>query len=219
MDVRLKNIKGASEKIKLGKYYIDEPSIYKDKWHKVFNNSNPIYLEIGMGKGQFLINNALNNPDINYIGIEKYDSVILRAVEKSNELDINNLRLIRMDARLIEDIFDKEIDLIYLNFSDPWPKERHAKRRLTSSIFLERYSHIFKNDNKIIMKTDNIDLFNYSVESLEDYGYNITYKTNDLHSTKEDIITTEYEDKFTKMGVKINYLECIKKGDNNESVQ
>ena len=160
MCVRLKNIKGASERIKLGKYYIDNPSIYKGKWNKLFNNNNPIYLEIGMGKGQFIINNAISNPNINYIGIEMYDSVILRAIEKSDELGINNLKLIRMDARLIEDVFDKEIDLIYLNFSDPWPKERHAKRRLTSPIFLERYSHIFKGDNKIIMKTDNIEMFN-----------------------------------------------------------
>ena len=213
MCVRLKNIKGASERIKLGKYYIDNPSIYKGKWNKLFNNNNPIYLEIGMGKGQFIINNAISNPNINYIGIEMYDSVILRAIEKSDELGINNLKLIRMDARLIEDVFDKEIDLIYLNFSDPWPKERHAKRRLSSPIFLERYSHIFKGDNKIIMKTDNIDLFNYSLESLEEYGYNIVYKTNDLHKDKENIITTEYEDKFTNMNIKINYLEAIKGGD------
>ena len=108
MRVRLKNIKGASERIKLGKYYIDNPSVYKGKWNKVFNNNNPIYLEIGMGKGQFIINNAINNPNINYIGIEMYDSVILRAVEKSDELELDNLRLIRMDARLIEEVFEFE---------------------------------------------------------------------------------------------------------------
>lgn len=208
--MRLKNIKGASEKIKLGKYYIDNPSIYKGKWHELFNNNNPIYIEIGMGKGNFIINNALNNQNINYIGIEMYDSVILRAIEKTNELELNNLYLIRMDARLIEDIFTKEVDLIYLNFSDPWPKDRHAKRRLTSPIFLNRYSNIFKKDNKIIMKTDNIYLFNYSKESLETFGYKITYLTNDLHKDKDNIINTEYEDKFTKLGIKINYLEAIK---------
>ena len=208
--MRLKNIKGASEKILLGKYFINNPSDYKGRWNELFKNNNPIYIEIGMGKGNFIIKNALNNPNINYIGIEMYDSVILRAVEKTNELELNNLYLIRMDARLIEDIFDKEVDLIYLNFSDPWPKDRHAKRRLTSPRFLEKYSNIFKSKNKIIMKTDNIDLFNYSVESLKDYGYTIDYLTNDLHKDKDNIITTEYEDKFINKGVKINFLEATK---------
>lgn len=208
--MRLKNIKGASEKILLGKYFINNPSDYKGRWNELFKNNNPIYIEIGMGKGNFIIKNAVNNPNINYIGIEMYDSVILRAVEKTNELELNNLYLIRMDARLIEDIFDKEIDLIYLNFSDPWPKDRHAKRRLTSPRFLEKYSNIFKSKNKIIMKTDNIDLFNYSVESLKDYGYTIDYLTNDLHKDKDNIITTEYEDKFINKGIKINFLEATK---------
>ena len=117
--MRLKNIKGASEKILLGKYFINNPNEYKAKWHELFKNNNPIYIEIGMGKGNFIIKNAIDNPNINYIGIEMYDSVILRAVEKTNELELNNLYLIRMDARLIEEVFDKEIDLIYLNFSDP----------------------------------------------------------------------------------------------------
>ncbi len=208
--MRLKNIKGASEKILEGKYFINNPNDYKGKWHKLFNNNNPIYIEIGMGKGNFIIKNALNNTNINYIGIEMYDSVILRAVEKTNELELNNLYLIRMDARLIEEVFDKEVDLIYLNFSDPWPKERHAKRRLTSPRFLARYDNIFKNKKHIIMKTDNIDLFNYSEESLKDYGYVIEDISNDLHNYKENIITTEYEDKFTSKGIKINYLEASK---------
>ena len=208
--MRLKNIKGASEKILEGKYFINNPTDYKGKWHKLFNNNNPIYIEIGMGKGNFIIKNALNNTNINYIGIEMYDSVILRAVEKTNELELNNLYLIRMDARLIEEVFDKEVDLIYLNFSDPWPKERHAKRRLTSPRFLARYDNIFKNKKHIIMKTDNIDLFNYSVESLKDYGYVIEDISNDLHNYKENLITTEYEDKFTSKGIKINYLEASK---------
>ena len=213
--MRLKNIKGASEKILLGKYFINNPSDYKGKWHKLFNNNNPIYIEICMGKGNFIIKNALNNPNINYIGIEMYDSVILRAVEKTNELELNNLYLIRMDARLIEDIFDKEIDLIYLNFSDPWPKDRHAKRRLTSPRFLERYDKIFKNKNKIIMKTDNNSLFEYSLETLKEHGYTLSNVTRDLHKDKDNIITTEYEDKFTSKGIKINYLEGVK---NNESI-
>ena len=210
--MRLKNIKGASEKILLGKYFINNPTEYKGRWHKLFNNNNPIYIEIGMGKGNFIIKNALNNPNINYIGIEMYDSVILRAVEKTNELELNNLYLVRMDARLIEDIFDKEIDLIYLNFSDPWPKDRHAKRRLTSPRFLERYDKIFKGNNIIIMKTDNNPLFEYSMQSLTEYGYTLSNVTRDLHHDKENIITTEYEDKFTNMGININYLEARKEG-------
>lgn len=208
--MRLKNIKGASEKILEGKYFINNPNEYKGKWHKLFNNNNPIYIEIGMGKGNFIIKNAIENPNINYIGIEMYDSVILRAVEKTNELELNNLYLIRMDARLIEDVFDKEIDLIYLNFSDPWPKERHAKRRLTSPRFLARYDNIFRGDNHIIMKTDNLDLFNYSVDSLKEYGYTINEISNDLHKEKDNIITTEYEDKFTSKGIKINYFAASK---------
>ena len=216
--MRLKNIKGASEKILLGKYFINNPSDYKGRWNELFKNNNPIYIEIGMGKGNFIIKNALDNPNINYIGIEMYDSVILRAVEKSNELELNNLYLIRMDARLINDIFDREIDLIYLNFSDPWPKDRHAKRRLTSPIFLARYDGIFKDDKRIIMKTDNRGLFDYSVESLKEYGYIIKDISYDLHRDKDNIITTEYEDKFTNMGIKINYVEAYKEGDNDESV-
>lgn len=216
--MRLKNIKGASEKILKGKYFIKEPNTYKGKWNTLFKNNNPIYIEIGMGKGNFIIKNAIENPNINYIGIEMYDSVILRAVEKSNELELNNLYLIRMDARLINDIFDKEIDLIYLNFSDPWPKDRHAKRRLTSPIFLSRYDNIFKKNKRIIMKTDNRGLFDYSVESLKEYGYNIKDISYDLHKDKENIITTEYEDKFTNMGIKINYVEAYKEGEKNESI-
>ena len=208
--MRLKNIKGASEKILLGKYFINNPSEYKGKWNKLFKNNNPIHIEIGMGKGNFIIKNALEHPNINYIGIEMYDSVILRAVEKTNELELDNLYLIRMDARLIEDVFDKEIDLIYLNFSDPWPKDRHAKRRLTSPRFLEKYDKIFKKNNTIIMKTDNNPLFEYSIESLQEYGYTLSNVTRDLHKEKDNIITTEYEDKFTSKGIKINYLEARK---------
>ena len=202
--MRLKNVKGANDIIIKGLYYIDNPSIYKGKWNKLFNNNNPIYIELGMGKGDFIINNALKYPNINFIGIEKYDSVIVRAIQKSNELELNNLKLLRLDVINIDDVFDKEIDKIYLNFSDPWPKERHAKRRLTSNIFLDKYSKIFKNNYIIEMKTDNIDLFNYSVESLKNYGYVIEYITNDLHSENIDNIETEYEHKFSSKGIKIN---------------
>lgn len=209
--MRLKHVKGADEIIKKGTYFIENEKEYKGIWHKVFNNNNPIYIEIGMGKGDFIIENAIRYPNINFIGIEKYDSVIIRAVQKSNELDISNLKLIRMDARFIEDVFEKEIDRIYLNFSDPWPKERHAKRRLTSPLFLGKYSNIFKDENHIIMKTDNNDLFEFSLETLKDFGYELISVTRDLYNEDvTDNIPTEYEKKFVKMGVKINRLEAKK---------
>ncbi len=209
--MRLKNVKGANEIIINGTYYVDNPYIYKGNWSKVFNNNNPIYLEIGIGKGDFIIENALRYPNINFIGIEKYDSVIVRAIQKSNELEIKNLKIVRMDAHKLESVFEREVDLMYLNFSDPWPKDRHAKRRLTSPIFLSIYDNVFKDRCHIIMKTDNIDLFNYSINSLVDYGYKIIYKTNDLHKESDDNnIMTEYEKKFVNKGVKINKLEAIK---------
>lgn len=204
--MRLKNVKNAKEIMLNGKYYIDTPTDYKGKWNEIFENSNPIYIEIGMGKGDFIINNALEFPNINFIGIEKYDSVIARAIQKSNELEINNLKLIRLDALNISDVFDKEIDKLYLNFSDPWPKERHAKRRLTSPIFLSKYDNIFKSDKIIEMKTDNINLFDYSKESLTENGYKLEYVSNDLHNEDVFNIKTEYEIKFSSRGIKINKL-------------
>ena len=209
--MRLKNIKGASEKILKGKYFINNPSEYKGKWNKLFNNSNPIYIEIGMGKGKFIIKNAIENPNINYIGIEMYDSVILRAVEKTNDLELNNLYLIRMDARLINDIFNKEIDLIYLNFSDPWPKVRHSMRRLSSRVFLEKYDKIFKGEKNIYLRTDNRDLFTFSLESFSQYGYVLHDINLNLHEIDQpDIITTEYEDKFVEAGLPIYQVVATK---------
>ena len=213
--MRLKNVKGANEIIVKGTYYINNPEEYKGKWNKLFKNNNPIHIEIGMGKGNFIIENAKRYPDINFIGIEKYDSVIVRAIQKSNDLELNNLKIIRMDAKNLNDIFSKEIDTIYLNFSDPWPKDRHAKRRLTSEVFLTIYDNIFKKDKKIIMKTDNLDLFNYSIDTLTNYGYDITYKTNNLNCLDESNIMTEYESKFYNKGIKINKLEAIKKYSTN----
>ena len=205
--MRLKNVKGANEIIIKGRYYVDDPYINKGNWHKVFNNNNPIYIEIGIGKGKFIVENAIKYPNINFIGIEKYDSVLVRAIQKSNDLELNNLKLVRMDAKRIEEVFEHEIDRIYLNFSDPWPKDRHYKRRLTSYVFLDKYEHIFKNNKYIIMKTDNIDLFNFSLESLTNNGYTIEFKTNDLHSLNDiDNIMTEYEEKFSNKGIKINKL-------------
>ena len=212
--MRLKNVKGAKEIIAKGTHYIDNPYELIGNWQNVFKNNNPIYIEIGMGKGDFIIKNALQFPNINFIGIEKFDSVIVRAIQKSNELEIENLKLIRMDAERIDEVFANEISKLYLNFSDPWPKDRHAKRRLTSPKILSAYDKIFKNNiANIEMKTDNIGLFNYSVTSLKENGYNITYLTNDLHRENVFNITTEYEEKFSKKGIKIKKLEANKKID------
>lgn len=208
--MRLKNVKGANEIIVLGKYYVLDPKENKAKWKSVFGNDNPIYIEIGMGKGDFIIENAKRYKNINFIGIEKYDSVVVRAIQKSNELELDNLRLIRLDAIFLDKVFDKEVDLIYLNFSDPWPKDKHEKRRLTSYNFLSIYDKIFKDRARIEMKTDNIDLFNYSLCSLENYGYDICYVTNDLHKENVYNVMTEYEKKFSSLGVKINKFIAIK---------
>ncbi len=204
--MRLKNVKGANDIIIKGTYYVSNPNEYKGNWNKLFKNNNPIHIEIGMGKGDFIIESAKRYHNINFIGIEKYDSVIVRAIQKSNELELNNLKIVRMDAHNLLDIFDKEIDTIYLNFSDPWPKDRHAKRRLTSPVFLSIYDQIFKNTKNIIMKTDNINLFNYSLETLKEANYEIIYQTNNLDCLSDDNIMTEYETRFHEKGIKINKL-------------
>ena len=206
--MRLRNLKNKEEIINNCDYIITDPFKYIGKWNDLFKNNNPIHIEIGMGMGKFIYENALNNPDINYIGIERYDNVIARAIKKLDKLD--NLILVRMDAREIDEVFKKEIDLIYLNFSDPWPKKRSINKRLTSPIFLEKYDKIFKNNNNIIMKTDNRDLFIYSIESLSNYGYKLSNISFDLHESSDNIITTEYEDKFVSIGKNIYYLEALK---------
>lgn len=207
--MRLRNVKGANEIINKSELVIDNYKEYKSKFKTIFKNNNPIHLEIGTGKGNFIINMAKNYPDINFIGIEKYDSVLVRALEKIDYLD--NLRFIRMDATYIEDIFQKEIDTIYLNFSDPWPKERHRHRRLTDSYFLKRYDNLFKDKKHIIMKTDNRKLFEYSIIEFTNYDYKIENISLDLH--KDDIkdnIETEYEQKFSSKGFPIYKIEVFK---------
>ena len=205
--MRLKHIKNAEEIISKSKYLVKSPRENKGNWNKVFNNDNNIEVEIGMGKGRDKKEKAIQNPNINYIGIEKYDSPLVSAVKKLEELEINNLKLICIDALGIEEVFDHEIDKIYLNFSDPWPKKRHAKRRLTSSIFLNKYENLFKNEKHIEMKTDNDDLYDYSCESFIENGYDIV-KTDTNYL---DTIRTEYEDKFISLGKNINYISVVKK--------
>ena len=209
--MRLRNKKEAKEIINNSDYLIKNEVENKGKWNKVFNNNNPIYIEIGCGKGDFIIENAKRYPNINFIGIEMYDTVLMYAINKLKDEKLNNLKFIRMDARLIEDVFDKEIDLIFLNFSDPWPKNRCAKRRLTHERFLKRYDNIFKNNKTIFFKTDNTSLFEFSIESLSVYGYTLKNVSLDLHNSNyEENIMTEYERKFTEKGNKINRLEAYK---------
>ena len=209
ISLRLRNIKGAKEEVEKNEYVIHNYKDYKGNFNKLLNNNNPIEIEIGCGKGNFIINKAKQNPNINYIGIEKYDSILLRALEKINE-EIPNLRFIKMDANSINEVFDKEISKIYLNFSDPWPKDRHEKRRLSSNVFLEKYDSIFKNDKLIIMKTDNRKLFEYSIMSFTNYGYNILNISLDLHSDDIPNIETEYETKFSSLG-QVIYMISVKK--------
>ena len=211
--MRLRNVKGAKEKIESSKYIVLNYKELKGQYQTLFNNNNnPIYIEIGMGKGMFIVENAKRYPDINFIGIEKFDSVIVRAIEKIEEEDIPNLRLIRMDATEIEEVFRQEIDTIYLNFSDPWPKVRHAHRRLSSQVFLKRYDSVFKDVKRIVMKTDNRHLFEYSLKEFTDYGYTIDNVCLDVYQEKlEDNIPTEYEMKFSNKGFPIYMLDVSKR--------
>lgn len=211
--MRLRNVKGADEIINNSEYVINDYKKFVGHYNRIFGNNNPIHLEIGMGKGDFIIGMAKKYPDINYIGIEKFDSVIVRAVEKLKRLDqsLNNLKLIRMDAREIEDVFKNEIDVLYLNFSDPWPKNRHEDRRLTSRKFLLRYDKIFKDENTIIMKTDNRKLFEFSIIEFTNYNYKIQELSLDMYN--DDIkgnVQTEYEKKFYELGFPI-YRIIVKK--------
>lgn len=208
--MRLKNIKGAKEYIEKSPYIIDNPEKYRGKYNTLFDNNNELHLEIGMGKGNFIIEMAKKYPKINFIGIEIFDSVILRAVQKLENENLPNLKLIRYDATNIEKIFDKEINTLYLNFSDPWPKNRHEHRRLTSKRFLERYDKIFKGENHIIQKTDNRKLFEFSLISYVDYGYKINNLSLNLHEDKIDNVETEYEKKFSELGMPIYMIEITK---------
>ncbi len=203
--MRLRNIPGADEVISNSTFCIQEPEKLKGQWNSLFENSNPIHIEVGMGKGRFIMDLAELNPDINYIGIERYTSVLLRAVQKIEENPLPNVRFLCIDAATLPEIFDKnEINRIYLNFSDPWPKDRHAKRRLTSSVFLDRYHEILSADGRIEFKTDNQDLFSFSLEEIENHPlWRLDAFTRDLHnddSMNQGNIMTEYEQKFSSLG-------------------
>ena len=203
--MRLKNVPGSREAVAASDLVITDPDLMAGQWAvKIFGNNNPIHIEVGMGKGRFITRLAADNPDINYIGIEKYSSVLIRALEKAEKDPLPNLRFIRMDAEDIETVFTgKEVEKIYLNFSDPWPKDRHAKRRLTSGRFLARFANILSDDGTIEFKTDNRDLFDFSLEEVEPAGWKVLASTYDLHNDPkmcEGNIMTEYEEKFSSAG-------------------
>lgn len=210
--MRLRNVKNAKEILKSSSYFISEPTKYKGDYKELFGNDNPIHLEIGTGKGQFLILMAKTYPDINFIGVEMKESILVRAVQKVSDTNIPNLKFMVCNAESLDRVFDYEISTIYLNFSDPWPKKKHHKRRLTAPTFLEVYDKLFLTTPTIIQKTDNIDLFISSIVNLGNHGYKIEEYSTDLEK-EENIfnITTEYEEKFMKKDVKINYLKAIKK--------
>lgn len=208
--MRLRNIPGADEAIADSPHCIQEPMAEKGRWHLIFGNENPIHIEIGMGKGQFIMKLAKEHPDINYIGIERYSSVLLRALQKMEIEPLPNIRFLCMDASIITEVFDKEeVAKIYLNFSDPWPKERHAKRRLTSRQFFERYDKILAGNGVVEFKTDNDNLFAFSMEEVAEAGWTLDAHTFDLHHDpvlNEGNVMTEYEEKFSSLGHPIHKL-------------
>lgn len=212
--MRLRNVPKAREVMVTNEYVFTEPNNMYNTWFEVFGNHNPIHIEIGMGKGKFISTLAHTNPNINYVGIEKYSSVLLRAVEKQNELQLPNLRFIRMDAENICEVFGKyEVDRIYLNFSDPWPKDRHAKRRLTSKQYFDRYNKILKLDGRVEFKTDNISLFDFSIEQVKEAGWRLEAQTRDLHNNAvllEGNVMTEYEERFSLQGNPICKLVAVR---------
>ena len=217
--MRLRNIPGADAAVAACPYVIDEPTALRGKWNTQFEKNQPIHIEVGMGKGQFIFGMAEAHPDINYLGIEKYTSVLLRAVQKIDENPMDSLRFLCFNAEAIDEIFASgEVDRIYLNFSDPWPKDRHAKRRLTSAGFLAIYNEILTSDGFIQFKTDNRDLFDFSVETVEESAlWNINEITYDLHHSEflESNIMTEYEEKFSAQGYRIYRVEARKRIEKN----
>ncbi len=202
--MRLRNITGSRERIAASQYVVHEEQNCRGKWQEIFGNKHPVHIEIGMGKGKFIYTMARLHPENNYIGIEKYSSVLLRAVQKMEEEELPNLKFIRMDAEEIAKVFARgEVERIYLNFSDPWPKDRHAHRRLPSRQFLEKYDAVLSSRGQLEFKTDNRGLFDFAVEEIAPAGWLARTVTYDLHGDAqlmEGNVMTEYEEKFSAMG-------------------
>ena len=216
--MRLRNIPGADDVIQKHPIAVKEEKLYKGKWFEIFGNQNPIYVEIGMGKGQFILNLAKQNPEINYIGIERYSSVLLRALEKFDTeefCELKNIRFICMNAFELPEVFELgEVAKIYLNFSDPWPKARHASRRLTSTKFFAQYDKVLAKEGLVEFKTDNRPLFEFSLEQVEEAGWKLLAHTFDLHhdeSMNAGNVMTEYEERFSSMGNPIHKLIATRK--------
>lgn len=212
--MRLRHIAKAMPIIEESEFVEHYPEECKGKWQQRFGNTNPIHIEVGMGKGRFITTLAQQNPDINYIGIERQDAVLYRALQKQQELKLPNLILLLVDADELEEYFaEDEVDRIYLNFSDPWPKDRHAKRRLTSGTHMDKYAIVLKSDGCICFKTDNRDLFDYSLVAVAEAGWTVSDVTYDLHNSEyaEGNVMTEYEERFSGMGNPINRAVFTKK--------
>lgn len=211
--MRLRNVPGSRDEIAKSPFTIKNETECQGKWNTIFGNDNPIHIEIGMGKGQFIMALAAANPDINYVGIEKYSSVLVRALEKQEQENLPNLLFIRMDAEYITEVFGEgEVSRIYLNFSDPWPKDRHAKRRLTSLQFLNRYEKILDAAGHVIFKTDNKALFEFSLEQVKEAEHwSLLNYTFDLHHSEyvEGNVMTEYEERFVEKGNAICRMELV----------
>lgn len=218
--MRLRHIPGAEEAIEQSPYVIQEPKEMKGKWDSVFGNGNPIHIEVGMGKGRFIMELAQRNPRINYIGIERYSTVLLKALQKREQLPVSNICFMCIDAKELGEIFEKgEVEKIYLNFSDPWPKDRHAKRRLTSPQFMAVYDQVLAADGDVEFKTDNRGLFEYSLESIPEAGWKVKEHTFDLHHSPmaEGNVMTEYEEKFSSRGQAICKLTAVRAAGEEQS--
>lgn len=208
--MRLRNKPWASEKIgQYPHYIVPNPEDYKGRWNEAFKNENPLHIEVGTGKGQFLLGMAKQNPHINYIGIELFESVIVSALDRLIEAELPNFKLLNVNAVELEKYFTKnDVERVYLNFSDPWPKKRHAKRRLTYKSFLQSYENILVNEGEIHFKTDNQGLFEFSLMSFSEYGLLLKFLSLDLHKSDfEGNIMTEYEEKFSQKGQRIYRCE------------
>lgn len=210
--MRLRNVKRAFERIDDFEAIVTEPQQFKGRWSEFFGNDHPIHIEIGMGKGQFIIDHAKAQPEINYIGFEKFTVVMVKALENIERLEtqLDNLCVVRYDAEQLLELFDEnEVDRIYLNFSDPWPKDRHYKRRLTNRDFLKKYKQVIDKDGCVIFKTDNDGLFDFSIQEMESVGMKFEKITHDLHMSEfiQENVMTEYEEKFHGIGKNIHMVE------------